>query len=183
MSGFRALAHAEWRALGLMGRYLTATPAAGGIAVAGEAGGRLAIAAGEVARLRIGYSEDRRRHYTARIWRQGAAAPLRLAAAEAHPPGYAATIRPFAAAVAAAGGTVERGTTKAEALMMPVLMGLLAVVAIGIALMLTEEPWWGRLIVPAAPSALTALTAWLAATRHWPRPVADPAELDRQLPR
>jgi hypothetical protein len=45
---------------------------------------------------------------------------------------------------------------------------------------ITEEPWWGRLLVPLIPGVVTALAVMLA-RRSWPRPVASVAEYRARL--
>jgi len=45
---------------------------------------------------------------------------------------------------------------------------------------LTNQPWWGRLLVPLLPGVLTALGI-VAARRSWPRPVASLEEYGFRL--
>ena len=80
-------------------------------------------------------------------------------------------------------GAIERGLTRGIALTLPLAMLAQTLAAGAISLfVLVEEPWWGRLIVPAIPGLLLAVCVWLATARQWPRSVASLAELDRFLP-
>ncbi|HWA42003.1 MAG TPA: hypothetical protein VHA10_02260 [Hypericibacter adhaerens] len=152
----------------------------------GESGGQIRIAPKEVARLRIGYEETKyRKLHQMLIWRQGVAQPLNLAPLGEHGAHYAATVRAFAADLAAEGklAAIERGTSRFSAVLGPVLMAIPAFGALAISIfVLEEEPWWGRMIVPAVPLAIFALLLWLCFARHMPRPIQSLMELDKQLP-
>jgi peptidoglycan/LPS O-acetylase OafA/YrhL len=100
-------------------------------------------------------------------------------------PSYGATVREFAGGMAAAGrgDRLERGLSKGMALLAPIALTPVALGAAAVSLFALEnEPWWGRLIVPAIPIAILALTLWLGLTRIWPRPVRTLADLHGQVP-
>jgi len=92
-------------------------------------------------------------------------------------------MRGFAAAMAADGrlARMEAGTSVVGSLLFPVMMGALFLAMSYVALfVLTNQPWWGRLLVPLLPGVLTALGI-VAARRSWPRPVASLEEYGFRL--
>jgi hypothetical protein len=172
------------RALGRHGLRgpVTVTLSGSSLQLTGEAGGVLLIAPERVRRLRTGWEETKYgiSHET-RLWLVGEAKPLNLQLMERVPHAYAAVIRGFAAEVARVGGLarLECGTTQAGALFLPIAFGLLSIVAIVISLfVITEEPWWGRLIVPVAPIGVF-LYGLHAMRRMWPKPAGDLAAFQR----
>lgn len=173
------------RAAGLAGRHVRGGLRDGAIELRGEAAGVLRLAPGDVDRLRVGYSDGARRAYELRVWRRGAREPLTIVPFPATWGAYRVIVARFVDALVAAGATerIEAGSSRVEALLAPVSLGLVALAAWAIALfVLDDEPWWGRLLVPAVPTGLALLLSWIGTTRHWPRPVRAPAELERQLP-
>lgn len=173
------------RKAGLAGAHVWATLREGALELRGEDGGALRITPAEVARMRIGYADARRRTYLARIWRASSAAPLNLAPYPHTWSAYAQIMRGFAAAMRDAGrlGRIEGGASKFDALFAPLLTGLPLLGAVGIAVFaLGNEPWWGRLLVPAIPLLLFALFLRIGLTRHWPLPLRNIDELECQLP-
>lgn len=185
-AAFHAVLTGRLKKLGLAGGPVTVWVEDGALALAGAEGGRVLIAPSRVARMRVGFSESKsRRYYECKLWLADTGERVTLHPIWGHMPAYGAVVRDFARAMEKAGalGRVERGDSIAMALMLPVLMGLLAVAALFIAIVvLDNEPWWGRMIVPLAPVALTGVGIWLAVARHWPRPVESLGELDKQLP-
>ena len=76
---------------------------------------------------------------------------------------------------------MEGGTSVAGSLLFPGLVGALFLAACCVALfVLTNQPWWGRLLVPLLPGVMTALGI-VAARRSWPRPVASLEEYGFRL--
>jgi hypothetical protein len=149
----------------------------------GEDSGAMRIGAAEVARLRLGYSEGRWRSYQAKVWPRHGGEALVLVAPSSEWTAYAQGMRAFAAAVITRGGIVEGGSSRFDALLAPVLFGLLAAGAVAVSLFaLVDEPWWGRLLVPALPLALFALFLRTGLRRHWPRATTDVADLAGLLP-
>ena len=149
------------------------------------AGAAVRIAVRDVERLRVGYVEGKARYYETRLWRGGDARPLTLYPHASNRAAYARVVRAAVTAIADAGRIdhVESGLSRMSALATPALLAPVALGAAALALFaLSGEPWWGRLIVPVIPTAVFALTLWLALTRHWPRPIRRPADLDAQLP-
>jgi len=146
------------------------------LVIDGAEGGRLTIAPAQVERLRSGRDNMVKygAHYETRLWLTGERKPLMLSVigtAIAGP--YVATMRGFGAAMARAGrlDRVQSGISVIGTLFGPLLMGIVFLAAVGVALfVITNEPWWGRLIVPLAPGVVTAILVFVA-RRNWPRPV------------
>ncbi len=185
-AAFQAVLTGQLEKHGLAGSPVTAWVERGALALAGAKSGRVLIAPSRVMRMRIGYSESKsRRYHEAKLWLADTGERVTLHPIWGHMPAYGAVMRDFARAMEKAGALdrVERGDSIATALILPVLMGLLALAAIFISVVVLEdEPWWGRMIAPIVPVALTGFGIWLAAARHWPRPIRSLAELDKQLP-
>ena len=173
------------RAGGLAGRHVLGRLHGGALELSGNDGGLLRIGPADVERMRVGYVEGRARIYVARIWRAGSAQPLTLAPYPHTWPAFAQAMRGFAGVMAGQGfiARIEGGYSRFDALFAPVLFGLLALGTLGISLfVLTGQPWWARLLVPALPVALFALFLKTGLTRSWPRPLRDLADLEGQLP-
>lgn len=174
------------RRLGLAGRRLGAVAGPHALELRGDDGAPLVIPHAEIERLRVGKGESETgAYFETRLWRRGEPAPLILRAPRDQWYPYAAAIRSLATHIAASHGVgaIERGLTRGIALTLPLAMLALTLAAGAISLfVLVEEPWWGRLIVPAIPALLLAVCVWLATARQWPRSVASLAELDRFLP-
>lgn len=145
--------------------------------IAGSEGGVLMLMPSRVRRLRAGWEETKYgpSHET-RIWLDQAAKPIVLHLKERHAiAAYAAAIHGFAAEMGKAGalGRVEIGTTKAGSLFLPIAFGLLSTVALGISLfVITEEPWWGRMLVPIVPIGVFLYSLRMM-QKSWPRPTGD----------
>lgn len=185
-AAFHAVLTGRLKKLGLAGGPVTMWVEGGALALAGAESGRVLVAPSRVTRMRIGYSESKsRRYHETKLWLADTGERVTLHPIWGHLPAYGAVMRDFARAMEKAGALdrVERGDSIVTALILPVLMGLLALAAIFIAVVVLEdEPWWGRMIVPIVPVVLTGVGIWLAAARHWPRPIESLAELDKQLP-
>jgi hypothetical protein len=168
------------------GRFVTVEVAPDGVTLKGERGGFLHLPLERVARLRAGFTEGKYGPvYEARLWLDGEPAPLLFYPLEHQDrPAYAAAIRTIASALHARGGArLERGVNAIGAALGPALMGI--VVAFGFfgASISADPPvWWHFVVIPLIPSVVLGALIWRAATRHWPKPVASPAELDVQLP-
>jgi hypothetical protein len=153
--------------------------------IRGAEGGEHRIAPAQVMRLRSG-RDDAIKYgpsYETRLWLSDGRriAFTVLGMANAGP--YLATMRQFGETMAAAGqlGRMEGGTSVVGSVIFPALMGALFVAASIIALfVITEEPWWGRLLVPLVPGSLTVLAITLA-RRSWPRPVVSIEEYRARL--
>jgi hypothetical protein len=182
--GFFAVRTGAMKREGFRGKRVAATMRQGRLGIVGEQGGAIWIDPAEVTRVRVGYEEAKwGKLYLTRIWRRdGKVLALHPTPADYQ---YRETIRAFVAAMAAAGrmDRVERGVSMFSAWLAPALFGLLtlATLAVGIFL-LADQPWWLRLLPSLAPAALAAVFYVNARARHIPRPLADLAELDRQLP-
>ncbi|MEP6835295.1 MAG: hypothetical protein ABJB74_18060, partial [Gemmatimonas sp.] len=78
---------------------------------------------------------------------------------------------------------VETGSSKFDALLGPILTAIPTLGAYIIAgLVLTNEPWYGRMIVPAIPTVVLGALVWIGKKRYWPRPLRDIAALKVYLP-
>lgn len=143
--------------------------------IEGAEGGRLRIAPTQVERLRSGRDNMAKYgpHYETRLWLTGEREPLTLSVAGTAVAGpYVATMRGFGAAMASASrlDRVQSGISVIDTLLGPALMGIVFLAAVGVALfVITNEPWWGRMIVPVVPGVVTAILAFVA-RRNWPRP-------------
>jgi hypothetical protein len=172
------------RRLGIKG---TATVRFDGTAleIRGAEGGEQRIAPARVVRLRSG-RDDAIKYgpsYETRLWLSDGGRIVLSVLGMRNAGPYIATMGRFGEAMAAAGelGRMEGGTSVAGSLLFPMLIGPVFVAASIIALfVITEEPWWGRLLVPLIPGVVTALAVMLA-RRSWPRPVASVAEYRARL--
>ena len=184
--GFYAVRTGALKREGVSGKQAAVVMRAGRLGIVGEDGGAIWIDPADVAAMRVGYDESKYgKVFHTRIVRTSRPAPLTLHPALGHDPNYAATIRALAAAVVQAGGIgrIERGTSAFWAWLGPVLFFLLFLAGLGVGIFaLADHVWWQR-FVPALPGAiLFGVLYWNAKTRAAPRPIADLAELDRQLP-
>lgn len=153
----------------------------------GEAGGTLVIPIETVKRIRVGVMETKvGRIFQTLVWRGDDERPILLRPLAPYEDNYAATVLAIAAVLAEDGrsASIERGTSAFDAVLGPILMGLLTMAASVVAIfILTDGTWWQRGLVPAFPLALFALLLFLGATRHWPRPIRSETDLLRHLPR
>jgi hypothetical protein len=183
---FHAIATRALKREGFAGDHIWVGCREGRLDLIGEKDGQIRLTPKDILRIRIGYEETKySKIFQTVIWREGAGKPLDLTPLGDHRAHYAATVRAFAAQMAAAGlqDRVERGVSKFSAVLGPVLIGILVLATLGISIfVLTEEPWWGRLIVPAVPTVLLGVLVWNMLARQMPRPIRDLAELDKQLP-
>lgn len=173
------------RRLGLQGQHVTVALEEGALALSGDASGELRIPLADIERVRIGYTEAKRRFYEARVWIADTGKDVRLEPYPNHWHAYSPAMRALTAQLAAQGrlARVEGGYSKFDALFVPIMMGMLTLAMIGVSIFaLKNEPWWGRLIPPAIPGCLFALFLKTGLTRAWPRPLTDVAELEGQLP-
>jgi hypothetical protein len=172
------------RAEGLAGGHVWGSFVDEALELRGDTGGALRIEPADLERARLGFAEGKGRRYRAEIWRTTAREPLTLEPSQGTWPAYTRAMLAFAKACAVVHriDRIERGSTKLDALLPALLTAPLAVGTLVSAFVLTDDPWWGRTLVPALPTALCAVLLWSGLTRHWPRPIADPDELRVQLP-
>jgi hypothetical protein len=186
--GFTAYGSRRLRKAGAAGKLVRVALEQGALVLGGGDVPAAAWPLATIARIRVGYEESRSgKHFQTMVWRQGAERPVVLSLVREGTWGYdyTMTIRALAAELAATRGLgrVERGIGGFGALLGPVLIIPPFLAASAIALFaLTNEPWWGRLIVPAVPTALVALLTWDFLARKQPKPVAGLEELEMQLP-
>ena len=139
----------------------------------------------DIARVRLGYVDGKYRSYHARIWRDALGKPATLTPTKETWPAYRDTMHELVRQLVERGrlDRVETGSTKFDAMLAPALMAIPTLGAWTLALfVLTNEPWWGRVIVPLVPTLIFVLLVWLGQRRHWPRPLGDVSELRVQLP-
>jgi hypothetical protein len=183
---FHATCTAQLKGLGFEGGHVWVGFLQGRFEVIGEKAGRLSLMPAEIVRARFGYDDSKRgRHFQIRLWRQGDEKSIDIYPTREHWGGYARTVRLLAARVAATGGLerVERGTSKVNAWLGPLLMAIPTSAGIWIAVfVIVDEPWWGRLLVPVGPLIILTLLIWHGFARAFPRPVKDLEELKKQLP-
>jgi hypothetical protein len=172
------------RRLGLRGTVTVSFDGAA-LTLRGAEGGERRIVPAQVARLRSG-RDDAGKYgpsYETRLWLSDGGMLAFAVLGTGNAGGYLATMRGFAAAMAADGrlARMEGGTSVAGSLLFPGLVGALFLAASCVALfVLTNQPWWGRLLVPLLPGVMTALGI-VAARRSWPRPVASLEEYGFRL--
>jgi hypothetical protein len=172
------------RAAGLAGALVWGTFVDDALELRGDTGGALRIAPADLERARFGFAEGKGRRYRAEIWRVSTAEPVTLEPSPGTWPAYTRAMLAFAKGCLAAQriDRIERGSTKLDALLPALLTAPLAVGTLLGAFVLTDDPWWGRTLVPALPTALLAVLLWTGLTRHWPRAIAEPDDLRIQLP-
>jgi len=170
---------------GLAGSTILVSMPEGALELRGRDGGSMRITPSEVMRMRMGYVDGRPTHYQTLIARAGSATPITLHPLSAGLTGYSALIPQFAASVASAGGIehIESGTSKFSALFAPVLLAPVVIGGLALSLfVLTDQPWWGRMLMPLIPTGIFAIMLYLGMRRHWPRRVQRLEELRAQVP-
>ncbi len=180
----------SWRPFreGFAGSYAEVAVARDGVTIKGQEKGYFHLPLSRIARMRLGFTESKSgTFYEVKIWIDGERRPLVLYPLrhESLEP-YAAAMRALAAALDEDGklARVHSGVSKFEALLGPVLMGLVVAAALCVAGFAMHPPeWWHFVVIPGAPAVIFALLSWQAATRRWPRSVRTLADLDPQLPR
>jgi hypothetical protein len=156
----------------------------GSLVLTGSEGGSLTIAALDLERVRIGVIAARRVVYSATIWFANGAETIELVPYPNQLAAYRDVMRAFVASLVAQhkGDRIELGTSKLDALLAPVLFGLLAAATLAVAVILRGEPWWGRMLIPALPVTLFVLFTRSTLIRQWPRPMGSVADVEGQLP-
>ena len=143
------------------------------------------IAPSDISRVRIGYVDAKPRFFRTLVWRDAMEETLELIPLRESWAGYRDTTYEFAGLMAQADrlDRAETGSSKFDALSGPALMLIPTLAAFALALfVLTKEPWWGRMIVPIAPTIVLALLIWFGVKRYWPRPLRDLSDLKKHLP-
>ena len=174
------------RRLGLAGERIRVRLEAGRLLLSGETSQSVEIPVAEIERIRVGRDDAKYGpFFETRLWRRSGP-PIVLHARKGEFEGYGEGVRALAAAVAGLQGLgqVERGLSLLGALFPPLLMlpVMLGAIAVSV-LILGDQPWWGRLLVPLAPTLIFVLLIWRCLAIQLPRPVRDLSDLDRQLPR
>ena len=79
---------------------------------------------------------------------------------------------------------IELGVSKFEALLGPVLTGIVAAMAFLVAgYAMQPAEWWHFVVIPLVPTIAFAMLTWLAVHVHWPHPLVSAGDVERQLPR
>ena len=183
---FRAHGNRRLRRAGARGSPVRVSLDRAWLEFAGEPGPALRVPAAAIERMRSGYTEGKGGPFYATILWPAGEAPITLAPLREDWAAYAAFARALTAQVAASRGpgAVERGDTQFGALLGPVLTGLLLAASLAVCVYaLADEETLLRWAPAAVPALLFALLFWRYLAVHRPRPLADLAELDRQLPR
>lgn len=185
MPAFQFSLDKRLRALGLEGQLAWAMLHDGALQLQDEANHIVRIPIDDIARIRLGYVEAKRRWYSVRIWCDVLDKPFEIIPLINTWSAYRETMNDLVRLLAEHDrlSRVETGSSKFDAVLGPLLMAIPTIGALGVSLfVLTNEPWWGRLIVPLIPVLLLLLLVWLGHRRHWPRTIGDVSELRVQLP-
>ena len=187
--GFYLKPHPSLAQRGLAGGKLEAFCINGALLLHDPATGhRSLIPAAAVARVRLGVIGTRSAVYhVALVFVAGEAGPIQLMSREPGCLGYAATLRRFARAVAAARGlgAVEHGLTTRSTVITLIAVFLITGGASAAALLVwsKERGMTGAIVFSMAMAAAFALCVWQAVAHEFPRAMRSPAEIDRYLPK
>lgn len=182
MAGFAVPVTGALKRRGLRGGEARVSLAGNALQIVGTEGGVLVVGPERVGRLRTGWEETKYglSHET-RFWLADEAKPVVLYLKDRVAGEYVRIIRGFAQGLPP--DRLETGTTPAGALFLPIAFGLLSLAALGISLfVITEEPWWGRLLVPLVPVGVFVY-ALRVLRRTWPKPAADRDAFARAITR
>lgn len=173
-------------ALGLTGPHVFGLVTNNTFELRGETSGNVFIAPDQIERMRVGFYETRSgRFYTTTLWTPLTSKPLVLQPTRGSYAGYTSLMTQFVEVMTNTShrDRVETGSSKFDALLGPILMGIPTFGAWILAIfVLTNEPWWGRVLVPLIPTIIFAILAWMSAKRYWPRLLANAEQLRKQLP-
>jgi hypothetical protein len=176
----------QLRRAGLSGTPLRVALSGDALVLTGAEGGTLRIEAALTERTRFGYIEGKYgRFYVTRIWPRGAGKPLIVEPEKLDEQAYGTVMQAFAGRVAAVRGLahIERGTSRAGALVTLALLMLPVVAFTAIAVVLMErDDWLGWTAGGAALWGLGALFVLNYLKRQRPLPIAALSELSRYLP-
>ncbi|GEM_PF-3449536 len=173
-------------ALGLGGPHVFGMHTNHTLELRGETSGNVYLAPDQIHRLRIGFHETKSgRFYRAKLWTTLTEKSIELRPTAATFRGYTAVMTAFADEMIAQNrrDRVETGSSRFDAAFGPVLMAIPTLAALILALtVLTDEPWWGRMIIPIVPLVLFGILTWMGVQRYWPRELLDIQQLTKQLP-
>lgn len=185
MPAFQLSLDKRLRANGLEGKLAWATLRDGGIDLTDDLGHTVRIALSDIVRIRIGFVETKRRTYHCRIWQDPIEDAIELIPTIQSWPQYRQEMIALVAQMAERSrlDRVETGSSKIDALIGPILISIPTIAALLVSIfVLTEEPWWGRAVVPIIPLILFFILAWMGKHRHWPRMIGSPNDVLVQLP-
>lgn len=173
-------------ALGLGGAFVFVLVTNDTLELRGETSGNVHFAPQQISQVRVGFSESKNgKHWLTKIWTSPDARPIELRPTAATRASYAVVVTRFVELMSAHDrrDRIETGSSKFDALFGPVLMGIPAFGAVAIALLILEnEPWWGRMLVPLIPLLIFAILAWRARAIFWPRTLVSVEQLAKHLP-
>jgi hypothetical protein len=174
------------RAAGLHGGQVWVSFVDEALELRGDTGGVVRIGPSNLERARIGFLDSKRRRYHARLWATGATEALSLHPSPGTWPAYTRAMLAFAERCDSERRLerIERGSTRFEALFPAVLAAPVAIIALVVGMfVMTEEPWWQRMLTTVIPMLLFGFLLRRGLARHWPTVLQDPEELRQVLPR
>jgi hypothetical protein len=184
---FRVHMNGRLRRAGLAGDYGVVIVSRDGLTIKGATSGSIQVPWTRIARGRIGYTETKSGLiYEARFWTDEERTLRLFPLDRGEHAAYAVAMRSLTRELAAIGrlDRIETGVSKFEAMLGPVLIGIVVAAALLVAGYAMHPPlWWHFIVIPGVPATAFAVLTWMAVTVHWPRPLDHVAALDRQLPR
>lgn len=186
---FRAIRHKSLAAAGLGGSGVDASLADDSLVLRGTGGGQLVVPLPSIARLRIGYEQNKYAGnlYRMKLWSSAVPGPLTLATIQNDNAEYAVIARVIADAVERVHGpgAVEGGLGWFAALAGPlwIVFGL----AFGTFALHSEQDGHNllsdALMMAAIGAPILAIVLWFFFRPYRPRRLSGPSDLDRFLPR
>jgi hypothetical protein len=185
MTSFQFSLNRRLRATGLEGKLAWAMVHDGALQLQDEKQHVVRIPADALARIRIGFVDGKHRTYSTRIWRDALDDAIEIVPLKSSWREYREVMNQLVQLLAQHQrlDRVETGSTQFDAISGPLLMAIPALGGMAISIfVLTNEPWWGRMIVPLLPTIVLAILLWLSVKRYWPRPLQNLQDLRVQLP-
>lgn len=185
MTFFQFTLNKRLRATGLEGKLAWGTVHDGALQLQDEKQHVVRIPADSLARIRFGYIDGKHRTYRTLLWRDAMDTPLEIVPLKHSWREYREVMNVFVQLMAQHQrlDRIETGSSQVDAIAGPSLMAIPALGGMAVSLfVLTNEPWWGRMIVPLIPTIILAILVWLAIKRYWPRPLQNLQDLRKQLP-
>ncbi|MGV3710528.1 MAG: hypothetical protein ACO1Q7_16985 [Gemmatimonas sp.] len=185
MTSFQFTLNKRLRALGLEGKQAWGMVHDGALQLQDEKGHLVRIGVECLARVRVGYIDGKHRTYRTLLWRDAMDTPLEIVPLKHSWREYRDVVNAFVQLMAQDQrlDRIETGSSQFDAIAGPSLMAIPALGGKAVSLfVLTNEPWWGRMMVPLIPTIVLAILVWLAIKRYWPRPLQNLQDLRMQLP-
>ena len=185
-AAFRVHLNEPMQRAGLGGNFARVAATHDGLTITGESAGSLRLPWSTLHRARVGFTETTYGLvYEALLSPAGEPAVRLLPYDHSDLAGYADAMRMLTRELSANGraARIELGISKFEALFAPVLVGIVAAMAVFIAAFAMHPPrWWHVIVIPGIPAIAWAILTWRAVHVHWPRALAAMSDLERQLP-